>query len=260
MIIYSKESLIALLIQIRERGWVENVRQNNTGGVGNTLEYLLGIQENNLPIPNAAEWELKAHRKNTPSLITLFHMEPSPTACKFVSKILLPNYGWAHKQAGQRYGADEMSFRQTIRANQFSDRGFSVRIDRTERKFAVVFDARKIDDRHHEWRQSVTERAGTSGLNPYPYWGFGDLFCKVGTKLHNCFYLEADVKKKNGKEYFHYTEIMMLSDLSPEKFVQAVEDGHVYVDFDARTGHNHGTKFRIKSSAIPSLYARTKSF
>lgn len=28
----------------------------------------------------------------------------------------------------------------------------------------------------------------------------------------------------------------------------------VYVDFDARTGHNHGTKFRIRYTDIPSLY------
>lgn len=256
---YTKESLIASLKEIREMGWVESGRQGNAGGVGNTIEDLLGIEENNLPIPNAAEWELKAQRIDTTSLTTLFHMEPSPTACKFVPKILLPNYGWAHKEAGKKYGTDEMSFRQTISANQFSDRGFSVRIDKTERKIAVMFDASKIDDRHDEWRQSVKERAGTDGLNPYPYWGFDDLFHKVGTKLHNCFYLGAKMKKENGKEYFHYTEIMMLRGLSQDKFVQAVEEGLVYVDFDARTGHNHGTKFRIKQSAIPSLYAEMMS-
>jgi len=33
------------------------------------------------------------------------------------------------------------------------------------------------------------------------------------------------------------------------------EQGVIYVDFDARTGHNHGTKFRIKSKNIPMLYA-----
>jgi hypothetical protein len=37
--------------------------------------------------------------------------------------------------------------------------------------------------------------------------------------------------------------------------VTAIEEGDVYVDFDARTGHNHGTKFRIKQNAIPKLYA-----
>lgn len=53
--IYTKESLIAKLKSIREMGWISNRRHGNSGGVGNTLEDLLGLQENNLPIPNATE-------------------------------------------------------------------------------------------------------------------------------------------------------------------------------------------------------------
>ncbi|MBQ5478723.1 MAG: hypothetical protein IIT66_00730, partial [Acetobacter sp.] len=33
-------------------------------------------KENNLPLPNAAEWELKCQRRQTTSLVTLFHIEP----------------------------------------------------------------------------------------------------------------------------------------------------------------------------------------
>ena len=54
---FTKESLIERLIEIRNMGWIKNARPGNAGGVGNTLEDLLGIEENNLPIPNAAEWE-----------------------------------------------------------------------------------------------------------------------------------------------------------------------------------------------------------
>ena len=82
--IYTKESLIEKLKELRNMGWIESGRHGNCGGVENTLEDFLGIEENNLPIPNAAEWELKCQRLNTTSLITLFHMEPSPTALKFV--------------------------------------------------------------------------------------------------------------------------------------------------------------------------------
>ncbi len=102
MKIYTKDSLIAELIKIREKGWVQTRRKNNDGGVGNTLEDLLGIKENNLPLPNAAEWELKAQKKNTTALITLFHMEPSPRAFRFVPSILLPHFGWPHQEAGKK--------------------------------------------------------------------------------------------------------------------------------------------------------------
>ena len=55
--VYTKETLTARLEAIAETGWVPNIRHGNDGGIGNTLEQLLGIKENNLPIPNAAEWE-----------------------------------------------------------------------------------------------------------------------------------------------------------------------------------------------------------
>lgn len=252
---YTKESLIAALRDIRDQEWIASLRPGNAGTVGNTIEELLGIEENNLPIPNAAEWELKAQRANTSSLLTLFHSEPSPTAMKFVPSILLPQFGWAHKEAGKKYDIEEKSFRQTIQAVSFSDRGFCVRVDRSNEKIEVVFDAEKVDlTKHHQWFSSVQSRTKGEFLSCFPYWGFDDFFHKAGAKLHNCFYLIADVKKENKKEFFHYKNIRMLKGLSKLKLIEAVEQGDVYVDFDARTGHNHGTKFRIKPSAIPNLY------
>ncbi len=44
---YTKVSLIEALIEIRNQGWIPTGRKNNDGGVGNTLEDLLGIEENN---------------------------------------------------------------------------------------------------------------------------------------------------------------------------------------------------------------------
>ena len=34
----------------------------------------------------------------------------------------------------------------------------------------------------------------------------------------------------------------------------AIESGTMLIDFDARSGHNHGTKFRIQYKALPLLY------
>ena len=92
MEIFTKDQLILELRKIKEMGWIKNTRPGNVGGIGNTLEDLLGIKENNLPFPNAAEWELKTQRANTSSLTTLFHMEPSPRALKFVPRIFLLKY------------------------------------------------------------------------------------------------------------------------------------------------------------------------
>ncbi|MCD4763505.1 MAG: hypothetical protein K8R28_05710 [Desulfobacterales bacterium] len=258
MKIFTKESLIASLIEIREKGWIPNARSGNVGGIGNTLEDLLGIEENNLPIPNAAEWELKCQRKETTSLTTLFHMEPSPRAFKFVPQILLPKYGWAHQLAGDRYPDNEMSFRQTIHGLSRSDRGFKVVVDRNEKKILISFDAGTVDNRHSEWLQSVKDRIGLDELNPQPYWGFDDLFHKAGTKLLNCFYVQAETKKIDGKTHFFYSDIMILQGLSLENFLESIENGQILVDFDARTGHNHGTKFRLRQNALPALYSKVQ--
>ena len=211
---YTKEELIKRFKEITAMGWVPNGRHGNHGGIGNTLEDLLGIEENNLPIPNAAEWELKAQRLNSTSLTTMFHIEPSPRAIRFVPQVLLPKYGWAHQEAGKKYPEDEMSFRQTIHANVRSDRGFKVEIDRTERKIRISFDANSVDIRHKDWLEGVKKKIGLGELDPQPYWGFDDLEHKAGTKLLNTFYAQAEVKKEDGKEFYHYTKVMMLQKFS----------------------------------------------
>lgn len=250
----TKEELIQRFKEIEAMGWIENYRKGNDGAVGNILEDLLGIPENNLPIPNAAEWELKSQRTNTTSLVTLCHMEPSPRALSLVSNVLLPQYGWPHKQAGKKYPVEEKSFRSTTNAISFTDRGFKLNVNRKDQRLEFVFDSSKCSDRHNGWLESVEQRAGLGAFEIMPYWGFNDLYTKAGTKLLNCFYVLADVKRENGREYFHYNQVLMLKRVNMDKFIDAIEAGCLYVDFDARTGHNHGTKFRIAFKDIPKVY------
>lgn len=257
-VIYTKPALIAKLKEISKMGWIANARKGNAGGIGNTLEDLLGIKENNLPIPNAAEWELKTQRIGSTSLTTLFHIEPSPRAIRFVPQVFLQKYGWAHQQAGKKYSEREMSFRQTIHGQSRSDRGFGVVIDRKAKKVLISFDKQSVDPRHKLWLESVKKRANLGELDPQPYWGFNDLEYKAGTKLLNAFYVQAEVKKKGKKEFYKYTKIMMLQKFSFEGFLKALEKGKVLIDFDARSGHNHGTKFRIRQDAWPMLYEKVK--
>jgi len=255
---YTKSSLIKKLKEIADMGWIPCGRHGNHGGIGNTLEDLLGIEENNLPIPNAAEWELKAQRAHTTSLITLFHMEPSPRALKFVPQVLLPMYGWAHQEAGGKYPKNEMSFRQTIHGLSRSDRGFMVQVDRSEQKVLISFDANSVDVRHEDWLKGVKKKIGLGELDPQPYWGFDDLRHKAGTKLLNTFYVQAETKKVDGKEFYQYNKVLMLRKFSFEGFLTALEQAQVLVDFDARTGHNHGTKFRLRQNSLPLLYEEVK--
>ena len=257
---FTKESLADALKEIRRQGWIETARHGNDGGVGNTLEDLLGIEENNLPLPNAGEWEIKGQRADSASLITLFHLEPSPRAFRFVPRILLPNYGWPHKEAGRRYPAGEMSFRQTLTAGQRTNRGFTVIVNHDRGRLEVSFDGASADRHAHgDWLFDVESRIGLSELDPQPYWGFDDLFHKAGTKLGRTLYAIADRKRESGVEYFWYSQFFMLQDFKLDRFIEAIEQGNVLVDFDARTGHNHGTKFRLQQNCYRYLYGVEES-
>ncbi len=265
MKLYSKEELIQIIQNIFEGGWQKSVKNTidnrNDGAVGNTLENLIGIEENNLPIPNASEWELKGQRLRTTSLITLKHTEPSPKAAKIVSNLLLPKYGWKHKQAGRKYPTTEMSFRSTTSAIGFTNRGFRIVVDRGQRKVVFQFNSNKVDRSDSEiaiWLESVDKRVGLGNIEPEPYWGFDDLEHLIATKMINCFYVVADNKIEDGQEWFKYEQLYMLSGFSFERFLESIEGGSVFIDFDARTGHNHGTKFRLKQGSWKNLYSGVK--
>jgi len=262
MKLYTKDELIKQIRDICDAGWHSSVKKTigarNDGAVGNTLEQLLGIEENNLPLPNTREWELKGQRKHSASLITLKHIEPSPTGAKIVSKVLLPLYGWLHDQAGGKYPTTEMSFRSTTSATACTNRGFRIVVDRNAMQVRFVFNFSEADQTNLEilaWLSSVETRIGLGRIQPEPYWGFDDLKYAIGTKIRNCFYVIADTRVENKHEYFRYESLYLLAEFSFDKFLKCIEDGYVLIDFDARTGHNHGTKFRLRQGHWTDLYA-----
>ena len=116
----------------------------------------------------------------------------------------------------------------------------------------------RLPPRHSEWLASVKMRVGLGELHPQPYWGFSDLYHKAGTKLLNCFHVRAEAKRERGQEFFRYSTMMVLEDLSLGSVLQAIEEGNLLIDFDARTGHNHGTEFRLRQDHLPDLYARVR--
>lgn len=262
MKLYTKEELVDAIKVIFDSGWHRSIKNTidtrNDGAVGNTLEHLLGIEENNLPIPNASEWELKGQRLHTSSLITLKHTEPSPMVARIVSSVLLPKYGWKHKQAGIKYPMTELSFRSTTSALGFTNRGFRIVVDDINRKVIFEFESSKADMSNVEiaaWLNTVGERIGLGKIVPEPYWGFDDLAPLMGTKMKNCFYVVADSRIENNHEWFKYEQLYMLSGFSFDRFLDAIRDGSVLIDFDARTGHNHGTKFRLRQASWKKLYS-----
>lgn len=154
-----------------------------------------------------------------------------------------------------------MSFRSTTSATEFTKRGFKIAVDRDQGELRFILESSKAnqtDPKIASWLRSVEGRVGLGQLNPEPYWGFEDLRYQIGSKIKNCFYVVADSKVDNKKEYFLYKNLYILSGFSFEKFINCVEEGTILIDFDARTGHNHGTKFRIRQGRWASIYSNVE--
>ena len=60
---------------IKNLGWVKSLRKGSTG-IGYTFESLLGKKEDTLTLPDFNGIEIKSHRKNSKSYITLFNYNP----------------------------------------------------------------------------------------------------------------------------------------------------------------------------------------
>lgn len=251
-----KDDLLKKLRNIQKLGWIHTNRSKNDGAVGNTLEDLLEIPENNLAIANTVDWELKAQRKNTSSLITLFHIDPEPRKPEsVVSRVLLPYYGWPHKQAGILYPKNEMSFRATLNGKTYTDRGFKISVNSVNRTVDILFNPNITDLKHQEWLRSV-KKYHKLQEKIIAYWNFDDLQKKCAGKIRNTIYVVADSKIEKGQELFKYGKIELLEDFAFNNLLRGLINGHIFIDFDARTGHNHGTKFRIKQNNWPVLFSK----
>lgn len=129
-----------------------------------------------------------------------YRKEPSPRAAKLVPDMLLPKYGWPHSKAGTEYPDGEMSFRATLNAATYTDRGFKVNVNSKDERVEIVFDSDRCDKSvHGDWLKNVEKEVGLGSFPILPYWGFNDLYTKIGTKLINCFFVQAETKHEGGR-------------------------------------------------------------
>lgn len=254
---YTKKSLSDALNEIKALGWIRNETGKSGDGVpGDILESLLGVPRNNLPIADASGWELKTHRMNSSAMISLSHKEMKVEPKKsVVSKMMLPIFGWKHQEAGFKYPDSELSFRTDIVGDRWNSRGFILRVDESQKRVYVSFDSEKISPENNDWKILVEGRMRTIPFSE-PFYDFSDFYKSIGRKFLNCFFVKCDDKQEEGKQFIRYTEAYILEDVNIDAFMKGVQAGEVKIEFDARTGHNHGTKMRMLENDLPVIYSK----
>lgn len=239
----SKQRLIEIFGDIQSRGWVRSHRSNNTG-IGKTFEDLAGVEENNKPGPDFEEFEIKSHREEANSPITLFTL--SPSFPKKANGYLRDNYGEIDPENPDL---------KKLHTSMFSDR---------KNTYKGTLSFKLINDREAKSvRIGIYDVKTGKLIDDSVGYTYEKLEKKLYSKLNSLFYVSADRRFVNGIEEFHYTDATIYTNPSFERFLNILEDGHV--QYDIRIGsyksgknygkpHDHGSGFRVREDYILELY------
>lgn len=246
--------------------WHKGTRAGNDGDPGNTLEDLLGVSENNLKLPDFGDIELKTQKYEGGGLITLFHKEPTPIGGKAVTPSVIRSLGWRHKEAGSKYPATELRFTSTTYGSYYTVRGLSLRCD--DEQICILFDPAQVKltgkDKTYEYSGFATYKDWLDGIGarqqehyskifPIPF-RLSEVQQWFKDKLNHTLLVLRETKLENGQLYYRYKEAYLMKDIKPEAIVELINSGGLCIEFDTRSGHNHGLKFRIKRKSLHKLF------
>lgn len=232
---------------IRERGYVKSQRPNNKdGGIGNTLEDLLGVKENNLKEADFMGFEVKSQRELTSSVVSLFSKAPSHP--KNANAFLKDTYGEIRDNSNMK----------KLYASIFGHRDTCV----YEKYYMRLI----VDCENENIKLVIKDKNGTK-IDGNTYWTFADLK-KASLKLQNLLFVSVDTRKENECFLFHYKSAKLFFGFDFNRFIQSIQSGSI--QFDLRIGvhqsgknagkpHDHGSGFRIKSAELNRLFQSYRS-
>lgn len=245
----SIQELTDKFLQIKAKGFVPNTRPNNKdGGIGNTLEDLLEIKENNLTQADFKDIEIKSQRLFNSSYITLF--SKAPTHPKRANNYLRETFGEVRQE--------EHSDKKILYASIFAHRP------------STVYDKYKmsLQINHNEQRlYLIVTDLNNNILSNDIYWDFQTLQ-RATQKLKNLLLAFADTQTQNNQKYHHFTKAQLYLNFNFDKFLTELQNGSIM--FDIRIGvhnsgksygktHDHGSGFRIKKENFHLLYNNTQT-
>lgn len=225
-----KADLIKKLQEVKNMGPVPSARKGSTG-VGYTFEKLLGIVESNIAIPDLGTIEVKAIRRDSDSLVTLFTFNRG--VWKLKQEDIIRKYGYLDEEG--RY-----ALKNTLFYGRHIPQGLYIKIDKQNR-FIEIFD-------------NQNQLLGIFSL----YIVVGKFYTKLGKIL---LAVAESYKDEKGQEYFHYTDSYLLSETTPENFINAFEKGAIGIDLRMHLKpnggvRNRGTAFRIREKDLMELYSK----
>lgn len=239
----NREQIIERFRQVKRLGFVKSNRKNNTG-IGKTFEDCIGVVENNLDEPDLFGYEIKSHREDAASYITLFTKCPDfprKANCRLKEK-----YGVAVEENEKLKKLHTSMF--ATKYNTFCDR----------------YSFRLINDKEREvLRIGVYDLGGKTLLDDSVGYTYKCIERVLKKKLKDLFYVSAERKHEGGDEYFFFNKAEIYSDPSVDRFLELLDKGLIMYDIrigSYRSGknygktHDHGSGFRILGPNLRLLY------
>ena len=240
----NKEKMIARFQEVKAMGWVKSRRRNNTG-IGKTFEDYVGVDENNIDEPDLFGFEIKAHREESSSYVTL--CTKAPTFPKRANAYLLNSFGSPNEENPmiKRLHTSMFAEHQNTHMGKYA---FNLNNNPNTKEVRIeVYDllTGELLDNQCGYKYEVLEK----------------IFAQ---KLKNLFYVSAERRFQDDVEEFHYTQADIYLQPSFRKFLELLDQGIIM--YDIRMGsyqsgknigkpHDHGSGFRIKPQDLPLLYA-----
>lgn len=211
--------------EVRKLGWVASHRRGPTG-IGQTLERLLELEENNLALPDMQCAELKAHRVGSQSLITLFTFNRK--AWK------MPPW-----DAIRKHGTPDKDGRL----------GLYFTMSKTPNSTGLFL---------HLTDEAISVRH-ISGVT-IAEWMLDTLAQRFAEKMPALILVSAFSELRGDIEWFKFDRARLLTGTSVAQIRSEIEAGNVLVDLrlhdKGKSARNHGTGFRVREDKLPSLFTK----
>jgi hypothetical protein len=232
-----------LFIKVRDAGFIETHRKGNTG-IGKTFEDACGIVENNFTAADFKGIEIKSQRDYSGSYITLF--TKSPTSPRGINTLLRKTYGTPDVEYPEIKVLHTSLF--TTHYNTHKG-GFNFKLE--------------IDSENEVIKLLIQDKATEKIVDDCANWSFQVIRDIIEKKLKYIAYITAEVEKKDEKEFFKFTDMIILTGLTFEKFIKLLKEGVIM--FDIRIGayktgknkgknHDHGSGFRISKKQLSRAF------
>ena len=213
--------------KIKKQGWIKSHRKGPTG-IGQTLERILGLTENNIAFPDLGTVELKAHRSGSSSMITLF---------TFNRKV----WKMDPLKAVRKYGTKDESGRLGL-------------------YFTMSRAPNSMDLFLHIEPEAISVRHVSGEI--LAEWKIATLVDRFMQKIPGLVLVSAFSEMRGDIEWFKYDRAQILTGTSTSIIRNQIFSGNILVDLrlhdKGTSARNHGTGFRADEDKLPLLFTNVR--